>query len=435
MQEEKLVRGIRRWDLVAVAINSVVGAGIFGLPSEVAKLIGTYSIAAFFVCSLLIALFTLCFAEVSSRFRATGGSYLYARTAFGSFIGFETGWLFWITRLTAFAANANLMVAYLGYFYEPISEGVSRMLIIGMVIIALTYINFIGVKSSVTATNVLTIGKMSPLLLFAVVGLFFVDPANYAFGDLPEVGVFAKAMLVLIYAFVGFESAVIPAGELKDPERNAPVGLLTAIGIIVAIYILIQIVAIGTMPELAGSKRPLADSAEIFLGSWGARLIVAGAVISILGNLNVGLLSASRLIFAISERGDCPAFLSRTHSRFRTPHVAIIATSSLSLLFSAMSTFVSALTISTISRLSVYVLTFAALPLFRRRPGLAAKEGFRVPGGEIVAAISILLIVVLFYFVSLHDLIQLIAAAAVGGLIFGASRLYLLSREDGDGPE
>ncbi|QQS41527.1 MAG: amino acid permease [Acidobacteriota bacterium] len=433
MREEKLVRGIGRWDLIAIAINTVVGAGIFGLPSEVARLIGSYSIFAFLLCSLLIAFFTLCFAEVSSRFRTTGGSYLYARRAFGTFVGFEAGWLFWITRLTAFAANCNLMVSYLGFFYEPLSAGPARIAIIALVVLSLTWVNLIGVKQTVLATNVLTVGKLSPLLLFVFAGLFFVEPVNFSLGDAPEISVFANAMLVLIYAFVGFESAVIPAGELKDPERNAPFGLLTAIGIIVALYILIQVVAIGTLPELAGSKRPLADSAQMFLGTWGAAVIVIGAIISILGNLNVGILSASRLLFAISEQKDIPYFISATHEKWRTPYVSLISTSSLIFVLSVFSTFVSALTISTVTRLLVYALTFAALPIFRRREDLTDARGFRVPGGSALAFLSIGLILWLFYFVKIFDFVQVGIAAAVGAAIYFVYFFWRRNESEGAG--
>ncbi|REJ78085.1 MAG: amino acid permease [Acidobacteria bacterium] len=431
MREEKLVRGIGRWDLIAIAVNTVVGAGIFGLPSEVARLIGSYSIIAFFACSIVIALFTLCFAEVSSRFRTTGGSYLYARRAFGSFVGFEAGWLFWITRLTAFGANGNVLVSYLGYFYEPVTEGVLRVLILALIVIAFGWINIVGVKQSVLATNILTIGKLTPLLFFVVAGIFFIEPGAFTFGEMPEISAFGTAVLVLLYAFVGFESAVIPAGELKDPERNAPFGLLTAIGIIVALYILIQVVAMGTLPELAGSRRPLADSAEMFLGSFGAGLIAIGAIISILGNLNVGLLSASRLLFAISEQKDLPYFISRTHEKFRTPHIAVAATSTIVFIFGAMSTFVSALTISTVTRLCVYALTFAALPIFRRRRELTDAQGYSVPGGDILAVVSIALIACLFFFVNLADLVQLAAVSVLGAVLYFANKIFS-NKDSGD---
>ena len=311
MTEEKLVRGIGRWDLTAIVINTVIGAGIFGLPSKVAALVGSYSLIAFVVCAIIIVFVVLCFAEVSSRFRATGGAYIYTKEAYGSLVGFEVGWLFWITRFTAFAANCNLLISYLGYFYEPLSVGFMRIFLIALVVFGLTFINIVGVKESVTTTNILTIGKLTPLFLFVVVGVFFIEPANFNFAAAPELDVFANAILVLIYAFVGFESAVIPAGEMEDPKKNAPFALMTAIGIIVAFYILIQIVSIGTLPELATSERPLADAAQGFVGTFGATFIVIGALVSILGNLNVGLLATTRLLFAMAEQKDIPQVLAR----------------------------------------------------------------------------------------------------------------------------
>lgn len=421
---EKLFRGIGRWDLIAIVINTVIGAGIFGLPSVVAKLIGSYSILAFFACSILIALFALCFAEVSSRFRSTGGSYLYAKRAFGDFVGFEAGWLFWITRLTAYAANSNLLVGYLSYFYDPLATGTYRVAILSLLAVGLTYINISGVRESVTTTNILTIGKLTPLLLFVVIGSFYIEPANFSFGAFPETDALGKSVLVLIYAFVGFESAVIPAGEIKDPRRNAPFSLMTAIGIIVAVYILVQVVAMGTLPELAASNRPLADAALRFVGPFGAGVIVVGAGISILGNLNVGFLAASRLLYAMSMQKTLPAVLARTHETHKTPHIAVGVTGVILVCLSYFSTFITALTISTVSRLTVYVLTFASLPLFRSRPELGDSEGYKIPFGSAVSVLSIALILVLFYFVTLAEFLQVAGAAAVGAAIYFGYRFF-----------
>src|ERR1043166_9733479 len=135
---EGLVRGIRRWDLVAVTINGIIGAGIFGLPSKVYGLIGGYSLIAFFACALVVMLIILCFAEVGSRFEETGGPYLYAREAFGQTVGFEVGWLIWLARLTAFAANCNLLVNYLSYFLAPATSNFWRPTIIVLMVAVLT---------------------------------------------------------------------------------------------------------------------------------------------------------------------------------------------------------------------------------------------------------------------------------------------------------
>src|SRR6266567_3224181 len=183
VSQEGLVRSIRRWDLIALAINAIIGAGIFGLPSEVFSRIGSYSIIAFLVCAVVISLIVLCFAEVGSRFTETGGPYLYARKTFGPTLGFEVGWLVWLARLTAFAANCNLLVNYLGYFWTGATAGGGRTIVIVLVIVSLTTINIIGVKQAAIASNIFTIGKLIPLLIFIAAGLFFLQPGGYSFAE------------------------------------------------------------------------------------------------------------------------------------------------------------------------------------------------------------------------------------------------------------
>ena len=289
LSEEGLVRAIGRWDLVAVAINGIIGAGIFGLPARAFALIGAYSLIAFAACAFILVLIILCFAEVGSRFKDTGGPYLYAREAFGSVVGFEVGWLIWLVRISAFAANCNLLVGYLGFFYPSSGDRWPRIVIITLVVLALTVINLVGVRQAAITGNLFTIGKLVPLLLFIAVGLFFLQPANYTFAARPQLGAFSQSVLLLVYAFSGFEMAAIPAGEVRDPQRNLPRAILIALGVVAFVYILIQVVCVGTLPQLAASQRPLADSARQFMGGVGGAVISAGAVISITGNLNIGL--------------------------------------------------------------------------------------------------------------------------------------------------
>src|SRR5437762_10194494 len=329
---EGLLRGIRKWDLVAVTINGVIGAGIFGLPARVYALIGSYSLIAFVACAVVVILIILCFAEVSSRFDETGGPYRYAREAFGPAVGFEVGWLSWLARLTAFAANCNLMVSYLGFFWPGATAPMQRATIITVVVIALAAINFIGVRQAAIASDFFTIGKLIPLLIFIAAGLFFLKPHAYAFGARPSTGAFSQSVLLLIFAFTGFEMAAIPAGEVRDPRRNLPRALLIATGVVATLYLLVQIVCIGTLPQLAGSTKPLADAAQTFMGTTGAGIIPAGAIMSIAGNLNILVLSGSRLPFAFAEQKQLPAFVGRVNRRFFTPHVAIFITGGLMLL-------------------------------------------------------------------------------------------------------
>jgi amino acid transporter len=420
--EAGLIRGIRRWDLVAIAINGIIGAGIFGLPSKVFSLIGSYSLIAFVVCAIVVTLFILCFAEVGSRFDETGGPYLYAREAFGPTVAFEIGWLIWLARLTAFAANCNLLVAYLGYFVPTVTNPVWRASIIILVVTTLTAINVFGVRQAAIVSNLFTIGKLIPLIIFIAVGLFFLNHQAFVLGPRPTTGAFSQSVLLLIYAFTGFEMAAIPAGEVRDPKRNLPHALLIAIAVVAVLYILIQIVCVGTLPELAQSQRPLADAGMRFMGAAGGAIISAGAIISITGNLNVLVLSGSRVPFAMAEQQQLPSLIAKVHRRFSTPHVAILITTALMLVLTLKSSFVAALTISAIARLVTYGATCLSLPVFRHRSD-APSAAFRLRGGNVIAALSLILAGWLLTSARKEARAAAIAAA-VGLLIYFAYRFY-----------
>jgi amino acid transporter len=427
--EEGLIRGIRRWDLLAIAINGIIGAGIFGLPSDVYGRIGSYSLIAFAACALVVTLIIVCFAEVGSRFNETGGPYLYSRIAFGSTVGFEVGWLIWLARLTAFAANCNLLVSYLGYFWPDATAGTQRAVIIVVVVVSLTSVNLVGVRETAMVSNVFTIGKLVPLLVFVGAGLFFLNPQNYSFAAQPEYAPFSQSVLKLIYAFTGFEMAAIPAGETRDPRRHLPFALLIAIGVVAILYVLIQLICIGTFPGLAGSQRPLADAATQFLGGPGGAIISAGALISIIGNLNIVLLSGSRVPFAMAEHKQLPAFVARVHQRFFTPYVAILITAAVMLVLTLSATFIRALTISAIARLVTYAATCAALLVFRRRKDVPAAR-FKVRGGTIAAIASLILAAWLLSNSTGAEARDASIAAAVGIVIYFAYRLGVRRRRD-----
>ena len=424
MSEEKLVRGIGRWDLTAIAINTIIGAGIFGLPAKVHALIGSYSLIAFVFCAVIIGLIVLCYAEVSSRFSATGGPYLYAREAFGPVVGFEVGWLYWIVRVATFAANCNLFVTYLGFFDERLGTGLGRFAVISTIVTGLAVVNLVGVKQSALMTNLFTAGKLIPLFVFVLIGIFFVQPSNFSFEIVPQYGAFSSAVLLLIYAFVGFEVAVVLGGETRDPQRSMPFALLTAVLVVALLYILIQVVSIGTLPGLASSERPLADAAAGFMGRFGAAFITLGALISILGNLNVGLLGGTRLLFAISEQRDLPSVLSATSERFKTPHISILLTAAVTLVLTLQSSFLTALAIATITRLLVYATTCFALPVFRKRGGAVPEAKFLAPLGVVASVLSIGLIVWLLAQVDIaKEGFRILIAALVGLAIYGTFKI------------
>jgi amino acid transporter len=422
VSEEGLIRGIRRWDLVAIAINAIIGAGIFGLPTKAFSLIGSYSLFAFAACAIVVALIVLCFAEVGSRFSDTGGPYLYAREAFGPVVGFEVGWLIWLARITAFAANCNLLVGYLSFFWPSAASGYIRSLVIVTVVVALTIVNIAGVRQAAIMSNIFTVGKLVPMILFVAVGLFFINPGNYSFETAPAYGSFSQAVLLLVYAFSGFEMAAIPAGESRDPRRHLPRALLIAIAVVAVLYILIQVVCVGTLPELATSQKPLADAAAKFMGHAGGAIISAGALISITGNLNIVLLSGSRVPFAMAEQEELPRFVGSVHRRFFTPYISILITAVVMMVLTLAGSFIYALTISAIARLLMYSVTAAALPVLRRRKDVP-EALFRLPAGPIIAVATLVLAAWLLSNSTPIERRDAAIAALVGILIYLAYRL------------
>ncbi len=421
--QTNLIRAIGRWSLLALVVNGVVGAGIFGLPARIYALAGSYSLPAFLVCTFFIVLLVLCFAEVASRFVDTGGPYLYAQSAFGSFVGFEIGWLMWLTRLTGFAALCNLLVGYLGYFVPAATTGVGRVVSITAVVGGYILVNIVGIRPSAVTSNVFTIGKLIPLLLFIVAGVFFIDPQNYSFAAPPSAGDFSTTVLLLVFAFTGFEVALIPAGETRDPRRHMPFALLAAIGIAAVLYILIQAVCIGTLPTLAESQRPLADAAASFLGAGGATIITAGALISITGTLNTGMIAAPRLLFAMAEHGELPGLFARIHPRFHTPYAAILISGVIMLVLSLSASFIAALKISTVIRLITYASTCFALIALRGKSGVQPAS-FNVPAGRVVAFAAVALSAWLLLSSTWHEalLVAVVAAAGLPIYLLGSRR-------------
>lgn len=417
VSEAELVRGIRQWDVVGIVINGIIGAGIFVLPAKSFNLIGNYSLIAFVVCAFVTLLIILCFAEVSSRFTETGGPYLYAREAFGPAVGFEVGWLNWIARVSAYATNCNLLVVYLSFFWPAAASGLWRAVVITTIAVALTAINVIGVRDAAITSNVFTLAKLIPLVLFIGIGFFFIAPANFTLGVRPSYGSFSTAVLLLVYAFTGFENATVPAGEVMNPRRNMPFAILIGLAIVTVFYLSIQAVSIGTLPNLGGTERPLAEAASQFLGPIGASIIAVGAIVSVLGNLNANILTSPRILFAMSDRQELPRALSAVHNRFRTPYVAILVTAGLMLALTLSSSLIYALTVSTIARLLAYAATCIALPRLRYKAN-APPALLKIPGGIVISVVAVVLSVWLLSNSTMMEARDAAIAAVIGILIF-----------------
>ena len=387
-KEAGLIRAVRRWDLVALVINCIIGTGIFGLPSQAYALVGAYSLFAFIACALVVVIVAITYAEVAGRFAGTGGAYLYVSEAFGPLVGFEVGWVTYLARVSSIGFACNVLVNYLSYFWPSAGMGGTRVAIMCGVMLVLTGVNIIGVGRAAVLSDIFTVGKLVPMALFIVVGLFFIHPQNYSFAHLPSLSSFSLAVAQLIFAFTGFELASIATGEAREPQRNIPFAIMTAIAVVATFYILIQTVCIGTLPGLGSSTKPLSDASRLFMGSKGASIITSGVMVSAAGNLIGIVLAGSRLPFAMAEDHYLPGFVARIHPRFRTPHFAIVLTASIGLLLGITGTFTYTLSLTAISKLVTFIGVCAALPALRKR---GPAPGFRAPAGTLLSVVAVTL--------------------------------------------
>jgi amino acid transporter len=418
-----LRRALGKWDLSAIGINQVIGGAVFAMPATVAAYSGRWSPVLVVVVGAASLLIAATFAEVGSRFDATGGPYLYARAAFGRFIAFEVGWMLWFTRVASWATVVNIFVASLGFYWPALTSGMQHAAFLAAVIAALAIINILGIRQSAVAVNLLTVGKLLPLAIFIVVGLFFVEPARLRPEGSLTVQQTSAAALFLIYAFGGYEVVPVVAGETKDPRRAVPFALITTILVVTAVLTLAQVVALSALPGLGSSKTPLADAASVLMGPAGAVLITIGAVMSTMGNNMGSALSGSRNLFALAEQGDLPAFFGRVHPRFRTPVNAILVTAIVTLTIAATGTFVTTAAASAISRLVVYLATAASAVRLRNRScaGRVDAPRFVLPFGPVVPSVAMLVTLAILAGASTAQLAAGAAALAAGALLFFAS--------------
>ena len=413
--------------MVALVINGIVGAGIFGLPQKVHALLGAWGLFAIAACAILMGFVIACFAEVSSRFSETGGPYLYAAEAFGPFTAFVVGWLLWLARVTGLCAILGVLVEYLSFLMPAVGHGAARAVLVTAVVGGLAALHIRGTRGATRFGTVITIAKLAPLLLFVALGLPHIDGAAFDFTVTPTRSNFSSAVLLLGFAFVGWETALVAAGEMREPRRDAPFSLGVGLAGVAALYVAIQAVCLGTLPGLADSTRPVADAASTFLGPAGATLIVIGAAISMLGTINGGVLAISRIPFAMAEARQLPRALAGLHPVYRTPVLSIVLSCVVVLLLTLTRGHIYLLTISTISRLFAFTVTIVSIPVFRRRLQMAPAL-FTLPGGMTVPVVALGLIVWLLSGTSWSDTRDVTVATVVGALVFLAGRVVQSQR-------
>ena len=427
-ESTQLLRAIGRWSLVALTINSIIGSGIFGLPAIVAAHLGSLSPFAYLIAAAGIGIVMGCFAEVGSQFREAGGPYLYTRVAFGRLAGLEVAWIYWLSRLAAAAAAINLFATYLGYFWPAAQRPLERALLAGAILVALTAFNLIGVRVGAQLSSAFTVAKIAPLLLFAAAGLVygFTHPAVLpAQQHAVTPADWFDVWLVLIFAYGGFEGALVPMSEARDPRRDVPFAMAVAFATVTLIYFLVQVVVVRVLPDPQATDRPLAMAAQVFLGPAGAAFIALSALLALFGYLTAQMVHVPRITFALAECGDLPPVFGAIHKRFRTPHISILVFAVLLWGLAALGNFRWNVVLSSASRVVTYGLVCAALLALRRKDPAAAA--YRLPLGPIFAVTGMALMIAVFSRTSRDEFAWILAAAAIAFVHWLATRRHVVA--------
>lgn len=390
-----LRRALGRWDLTGLAINGTIGAGILGLPGTLYAALGSWCVLAVLACGVLMGLVAACFAQAGSRFARSGGAAAYAGAAFGPFAGFCVGWLQAGNGLFSFATVANLLLTYLAPLLPGIDTGAPRVLALALMVLGLGGLVYGGVRVSALAANVLTLLKFALLLGFVALAA----PALFAHGlpasPWPRAGAWAAPVTTLIFACGGLEAMVVSGGEMRRPARDLPFALALAMALVVAIYALVVLASIASVPDLGHAARPVYDGALRLGGRFAAGAVAWGAAASMAGVLFTILFAAPRVVFALAEAGHLPAPLARVDVRFRTPGNAILAVALAGFGLAAASSFSGAIVMAAVTRLAGYAATAAAALALTRRGVSETAEPLRLPGGQAISVAAFILCVAL----------------------------------------
>ncbi|HEX8209233.1 MAG TPA: APC family permease [Longimicrobium sp.] len=422
--ESRLVRALGTWALAASIVNVTVGGGIFRLPGEMSKLLGPSALWAYAVCALAMGLIVLCFADAGSRVALTGGPYAYVETAFGPFVGFLSGVLLWAVGTFALAAVSTVLADSVAALVPALSGRVAKAGVLVVVYALLAGVNVGGVKQGARLNDVATVAKLLPLLLLVGAGALAVSPDNLA-STPPETGSLARACIVLIFAFAGVESALVPSGEVRNPARTVPRAILMAMLGITVLYLALHAVAQGVLGTdvLAQSATPLADAAGKAMGSGGRTLILVGTAVSTFGYVSGMILAVPRGPFAMARDGFLPRALASVHPRFHTPHVAIMVQAVITCALAISSQFILLAVLANLSTLLLYAACcVAAWELRRRGVTTDGAMPFRVPAAPVIPWLALAVIAFMLFSVTLKEWAWVLGVLALAAMIFFITR-------------
>jgi len=414
---EALRRTLSVAGLWLLIINGMIGAGIFGLPAEATRLVGAASPLVFLFCGLLIAPVMFAFAELSSRFHGTGGPVAYTRLAFGPLVSFQVGWAFYLARATALAANLNLLLTTLAFFVPGVDAGGARVAALFAILVVLTAVNVVGTRQAIGSVGLLTVLKLLPLGVLVLWGAPELDRWAMAVtsAPVPDGAAWSAATLLLLYAFVGFESGLIPAGEARSPARDMPRALLVNLAIVTILYVLIQSVCFSVLDDVGTSERPLVDAAERLFGPVGIVAMTAGVIASVGGNLAGAMFSTPRMTYALALDGQLPRAFAWVHPRYRTPVLSVAFFGLLVLGLAVSGSFAWLAATSVLIRLLIYLACIGAIPRVRREFG-GRERSYAVP------ALGVVLCLWLLLQVSMQSVLATAGLLVAGLALYGAEQ-------------
>ncbi len=418
--ERSLQRSIGVLALAASVVNVTIGGGVFRLPSAVAAGLGAAAPVAYLVCAVAFGLIVACFAEAGSRVSLTGGPYAYVGTVFGDFVGYLSGVLLYLLGVGAQAAIAVAFTGALNGLMPGVGEDPWRTLIILGVFALFAFVNSRGVKQGARLIEIVTVAKLLPLLLLVVVGIFAMQGSNLRWTETPTVASIARTSIILVFAFSGVESALVPTGEVKDPARTVPRAIGIAMLSVTLLYIAIQVVAQGILgPELAAQKdAPLAAAARQILGPVGGLILLVGAAVSMFGYLSGMTLAMSRTLYAFARDGYLPAALAKVSDTTHVPVAAIVTHASVAALLALSGTFEKLAILSNIAALLLYLLCSLAAFELRRRGVQQGGTPIKVPFGAVIPWLSVGVIAFLLTGATADELKAVAAALAGGALLY-----------------
>lgn len=426
-RDEGLIRAVGTRGLTAAIVNYTVGAGIFVLPAVVAARIGGAAVVAYVVCAGAMALIVLCFAEAGSRISLSGGSYAYAGAVFGPYIGFLVAMMLWFgAQVLASATVAVVFVGALKQLTPAAGDPTVKAAILVVLYALVAIINIRGVRIGSGLVQAVTAAKLTPLLILVVAGIFAVQSANFAWPGVPAPGEISRTSAMLIFAFLGVESALTPSGEVKDPARTVPRAVFSALALVTILYLAIQLVAQGILgATLATSTAaPLAEAARMSIGRSGELLVITGTAISTFGYVAGDMLAAPRGIYALARDNLLPSPIAVVHPVWRTPYVAIAIHAVLCCAFAMTGTFSSLAVLASLATLLVYLACCLATIELRRR-NIRTGEGipFRVPGGPVVPLLASGVVVWLISSATCAEFIAIGWMILVSTVVYGLMRM------------